>query len=408
MLRIDRIAPVSTASPARRLPMPAAANTTPVTVSIAAADSQGGSGVQSISCPAHHGNEYHRRNLPRRQCHVRRVGAGHHYRGLPGHRPRRQPEPARSLTIRIESAAAPAFSASVSVSPAVLWPPDRRFDSVHAQREEQQRASAGCASSRCPSPATSGWAARPTGREGSSVKLRAERDDRGNGRVYTLTYTLVDEAGNTTKAVDTVKVPKYWPQWHWGHWDHIGTASVRTVARASPSPSPRPARPRRPSPRSRARGLLGAEPCTNGSSRAPGQLDAAAQPALRIDRHHLDAARPGERERLRRRARTSVAPDRQRGSRAGEPRGAVVVVADPDHGEAVAAEAGEPGVALLVGGAGLAGDGDLRRQVAFAGPGRCLRAPRPASPRRAGRSARAGRPARPPADSAAAACHPAW
>jgi hypothetical protein len=55
---------------------------------------------------------------------------------------------------------------------------------------------------------------------GRAVKLRAERDDRGNGRVYTLTYTLVDEAGNTTQAVDTVKVPRYWPQWHWGRWDH--------------------------------------------------------------------------------------------------------------------------------------------------------------------------------------------
>jgi hypothetical protein len=37
--------------------------------------------------------------------------------------------------------------------------------------------------------------------------LRAERDGRGPGRVYTLTYKAVDRSGNATPAIATVTVP---------------------------------------------------------------------------------------------------------------------------------------------------------------------------------------------------------
>jgi hypothetical protein len=52
---------------------------------------------------------------------------------------------------------------------------------------------------------------------GRSVKLRAERSERGNGRVYTITYTVTDEAGSTAQAVDTVTVPKDRPYSHNEH-----------------------------------------------------------------------------------------------------------------------------------------------------------------------------------------------
>jgi len=41
-----------------------------------------------------------------------------------------------------------------------------------------------------------------------SVQLRAERADGGNGRVYTITFRVVDASGNTTTATARVTVPQ--------------------------------------------------------------------------------------------------------------------------------------------------------------------------------------------------------
>lgn len=38
--------------------------------------------------------------------------------------------------------------------------------------------------------------------------LRAERSGTGQGRVYTLTYSARDAAGNTTQATAQVRVPR--------------------------------------------------------------------------------------------------------------------------------------------------------------------------------------------------------
>ncbi len=218
-VRIDRSAPASSAS---RTPAPDASgrNTTPVTVSITAADGQGGSGVQSITVLRTTGTSTTGETFPGASATFIVSAQGTTTVAYQATDAAGNVEAARSLTIRIEPKPAPAFSASVSVSPAVLWPPDRRFDSVHAYVKSANAVgrvrikSVSVASDESAGRYSPDWVVK-----GSSVKLRAERDDRGNGRVYTLTYTLVDEAGNTTKAVDTVKVPKYWPQWHWGHWD---------------------------------------------------------------------------------------------------------------------------------------------------------------------------------------------
>jgi hypothetical protein len=43
--------------------------------------------------------------------------------------------------------------------------------------------------------------------KGGKLYLRAERSDRGKGRVYTVTYTLTDRAGNSSQVSDTVTVP---------------------------------------------------------------------------------------------------------------------------------------------------------------------------------------------------------
>jgi len=41
---------------------------------------------------------------------------------------------------------------------------------------------------------------------GETLQLRAERAQGGSGRVYTVTYTLTDQAGNTAQASSTVTV----------------------------------------------------------------------------------------------------------------------------------------------------------------------------------------------------------
>ncbi|MDP4169455.1 MAG: lamin tail domain-containing protein [Bacillota bacterium] len=46
------------------------------------------------------------------------------------------------------------------------------------------------------------------GTEDYTFALRAEREGKGNGRVYTITYKVTDKAGNVTRVTTTVTVPK--------------------------------------------------------------------------------------------------------------------------------------------------------------------------------------------------------
>jgi YVTN family beta-propeller protein len=213
-LRIDTTAPASTAS-ATPPAGSSGTHTAPVTVSVAATD--GGSGVESIRIVRDSGTE----TFPGASASIIVSTPGVTTVSYQAVDVAGNVEPAKTLTVRIVPAAA--FSAKVNVHPPVLWPVDRRFDEVHAHFQVAN------AVGRTKVKAVSVASDEPVGRtapdwivKGSSVKLRAERDDRGNGRVYTITYTLVDEAGNTAQASDTVAVPKY-QGWHWNRhysrWD---------------------------------------------------------------------------------------------------------------------------------------------------------------------------------------------
>jgi hypothetical protein len=129
-------------------------------------------------------------------------------------------EPIKTLTIRIE--AAPALSATLTAWPPVLWPPDGRFDTIFTQLKVANavgtvRVASIVVTSDEPVTGHGDRTSPDWIVYGRTVKLRAERSEYGNGRIYTITYTVIDEAGNTAQAADTVAVPKRLSYDNW--WD---------------------------------------------------------------------------------------------------------------------------------------------------------------------------------------------
>ena len=105
----------------------------------------------------------------------------------------------------------------------VLWPPDHKYDTVQvsdlvASASDNCDAGVGL-SSVFISQVTSDEVENGDGDGNTlndiviapdckSVELRSERSGNGNGRVYTITFKVVDAAGNVATATATVTVPK--------------------------------------------------------------------------------------------------------------------------------------------------------------------------------------------------------
>ena len=215
-VRIDRIAPASTAS-ATPPPGPGGRNTTPVTVSIAATDS--GSGVQSISVLRTNGGSTVGDTFSGASASVVVSLAGVTTVSYQATDNAGNVEPTKTLTISIETAPAPVFSAKLTALPSVLWP-DGRLHTIATHLKVTN------AVGRTRVSQVVVTSDEPVGRSspdwvvsGRTVKLRAERSQHGNGRVYTITYTIVDQAGNTAQASDTVTVPRHLRHSHNDH-DH--------------------------------------------------------------------------------------------------------------------------------------------------------------------------------------------
>jgi hypothetical protein len=63
----------------------------------------------------------------------------------------------------------------------------------------------------------------------TTFKLRAERSSHGNGRIYTVTYEVTDDCGNSAQASATVKVPKSKGHGHKPHGGHPGWSKFRVA-----------------------------------------------------------------------------------------------------------------------------------------------------------------------------------
>src|SRR5690348_337866 len=90
-------------------------------------------------------------------------------------------------------------------------------------------------------------------------------------------------------------------------------------------------------------------------------LGLRALPRARVHPRELDTGARRGRQRARRQFLEDALPYAQRAGGAPQAGRLVVVAADPHHAQMLAAETGEPGIALAVGGAGLAGDMQPRK-----------------------------------------------
>ena len=97
---------------------------------------------------------------------------------------------------------------ALALSPDRLWPPNHRLVTITPTISTTDNLSAPVTVS-APLVTSNEPQSGDPGRvvDGDTLQLRAERASDGTGRVYTVTYNLLDQAGNTAALSATVMVP---------------------------------------------------------------------------------------------------------------------------------------------------------------------------------------------------------
>ena len=104
-------------------------------------------------------------------------------------------------------------SGTLSLSPPQLWPPNHELATIAPSLTVsdagggQVTVSGALVRSNEPETGPGDNTAPDWVVSGETLQLRAERAQGGSGRVYTVTYALTDQAGNTAQASSTVTVP---------------------------------------------------------------------------------------------------------------------------------------------------------------------------------------------------------
>lgn len=119
-----------------------------------------------------------------------------------------------SFTVTVQDTTAPVIT-SLSVSSAVLWPPNHKMVSVSVSGEATEAVSAvtGRILSVTSNEPDNGLGDGDTAGDivitsPSTVSLRAERSAKGTGRIYTILFEASDAAGNASTKTVSVSVPK--------------------------------------------------------------------------------------------------------------------------------------------------------------------------------------------------------
>jgi hypothetical protein len=203
----DDIAPSTTAasSPAANA---AGWNNSPVTLTLRATDNGGGSGVKSITYSVNAGAPVTVNGatasftLSTDGVNTVRFNATDNAGN---------PEASRTLVVRIDQTPP---SGTLSLSPAQLWPPNHRLVTITPSLAVSDAGggpvivSGPFVSSNEPVTAGDDDTAPDWVVSGNTLQLRAERAESSSGRVYTVSYTLTDQAGNRAQASSAVTVTK--------------------------------------------------------------------------------------------------------------------------------------------------------------------------------------------------------
>jgi N-acetylneuraminic acid mutarotase len=222
---------VATATPA---PNPAGWNRGNVTVTLSAADNAGGSGVRSIAYDAVSASGAFGSTGFAASTAFEVVDEGITTVTYSASDRAGNLEAGKTLVVRIDKTPP---VATLSFAPGVLWPPDGRMAPVTALLSTSDAGSGAVAvsgpvvtSNEAPQgvgPREPDWVVSD-----GKLLLRAERNPQGSGRIYTITYTVTDRAGNTRQVSGLVHVPHDAGQ---GHERQPRAAVVTSPAVAEPA-----------------------------------------------------------------------------------------------------------------------------------------------------------------------------
>jgi hypothetical protein len=110
-------------------------------------------------------------------------------------------------TVTVEDTTDPEIT-EVTASPKTLWPPNHKLRSVTVNVEAEDACGEVTTKILSVSSNEEGGDDDWVIVDDDTVKLRAEREGKGSGRVYTITVEATDEAGNTATETTEVTVPK--------------------------------------------------------------------------------------------------------------------------------------------------------------------------------------------------------
>jgi hypothetical protein len=117
-----------------------------------------------------------------------------------------------SFTVTVNDPESPNVSAATA-SPKTLWPPEHQMIPITVNYTATDNCSVGCVLSVTSNEAINGLGDGDTAPDWQIVDahhllLRSERSGKGSGRIYTITVTCTDPAGNRVVRTTTVTVPK--------------------------------------------------------------------------------------------------------------------------------------------------------------------------------------------------------